>query len=273
MTIGIIRKMQVEPTTPVSYRLPIGEKEIELNGLLGSQMTIEFTGNIYCLECARKTNKSFNQGYCFPCFRSLAACDLCIVKPELCHYQQGTCREPLWGEANCMQPHVVYIANSSGLKVGITRASQVPTRWIDQGAVQALPIFEVDSRLQSGLVEVVLKGYLSDRTEWRAMLKGEPLPLDLVAERQRIYREAESELSACRASIGGDSMRTVFDEQESRFRYPINDYPVKIISHNFDKQPLVQGCLQGIKGQYIIFDTGVLNIRKFGGYEVKLFSY
>ena len=172
-----------------------------------------------------------------------------------------------------MQPHVVYIANSSGLKVGITRASQVPTRWIDQGAVQALPIFEVDSRLQSGLVEVVLKGYLSDRTEWRAMLKGEPLPLDLVAERQRIYREAESELAACRASIGGDSMRPALDKQESRFRYPIDDYPVKIVSHNFDKQPLVQGRLQGIKGQYMIFDTGVLNIRKFGGYEVKLFSH
>jgi len=270
MTTGVIRKMVVEATEPVSYWLPMGEERLELKSLLGSQVTLEFTGQIYCIECGRKTNKSFNQGYCFPCVRSLAACDMCIVKPELCHYDQGTCREPAWGESHCMRPHVVYLANSSGLKVGITRASQVPTRWIDQGAVQALPLYEVDSRLQSGWLEVALKRYISDRTDWRAMLKGDPSQLDLLVERDRLLGEASVDLAQCQLKIGSAAMRSLEGAQEARFKYPVLHYPEKIKAHNFDKQARVEGCLQGVKGQYMILDTGVLNIRKFAGYEVDL---
>ena len=270
MTTGVIRKMVVEATEPVSYWLPMGEERLEVQPLLGSQITLEFTGQIYCIECGRKTTKSFNQGYCFPCLRSLAACDMCIVKPELCHYDQGTCREPAWGESHCMRPHVVYLANSSGLKVGITRASQVPTRWIDQGAVQALPLYEVDSRLQSGWLEVTLKRYISDRTDWRAMLKGDPSQLDLLVERDRLLGEASVDLSQCQLKIGSASMRLVDGAEEARFKYPVLHYPEKIKAHNFDKKARVEGCLQGVKGQYMILDTGVLNIRKFAGYEVDL---
>ena len=270
MTTGVIRKMVVEATEPVSYWLPMGEERLEVQSLLGSQITLEFTGQIYCIECGRKTNKSFNQGYCFPCLRSLAACDMCIVKPELCHYDQGTCREPAWGESHCMRPHVVYLANSSGLKVGITRASQVPTRWIDQGAVQALPLYEVDSRLQSGWLEVALKRYISDRTDWRAMLKGDPSQLDLLVKRDRLLGEASADLAQCQLKIGSASMRLVEGAQEARFKYPVLVYPEKIKAHNFDKKARVEGCLQGVKGQYMILDTGVLNIRKFAGYEVDL---
>ena len=270
MTTGVIRKMVVEATEPVSYWLPMGEERLEVQPLLGSQISLEFTGQIYCIECGRKTTKSFNQGYCFPCLRSLAACDMCIVKPELCHYDQGTCREPAWGESHCMRPHVVYLANSSGLKVGITRASQVPTRWIDQGAVQALPLYEVDSRLQSGWLEVALKRYISDRTDWRAMLKGDPSQLDLLVERDRLLGEASVDLAQCQLKIGSASMRLVEGAQEARFKYPVLVYPEKIKAHNFDKKARVEGCLQGVKGQYMILDTGVLNIRKFAGYEVDL---
>ena len=270
MTTGVIRKMVVEATEPVSYWLPMGEERLDVQPLLGSQITLEFTGRIYCIECGRKTNKSFNQGYCFPCLRSLAACDMCIVKPELCHYDQGTCREPAWGESHCMRPHVVYLANSSGLKVGITRASQVPTRWIDQGAVQALPLYEVDSRLQSGWLEVALKRYISDRTDWRAMLKGDPSQLDLLVKRDRLLGEASADLAQCQLKIGSASMRLVEGAQEARFKYPVLVYPEKIKAHNFDKKARVEGCLQGVKGQYMILDTGVLNIRKFAGYEVDL---
>lgn len=270
MTTGVIRKMVVEATEPVSYWLPMGEERLEVQPLLGSQISLEFTGRIYCIECGRKTTKSFNQGYCFPCLRSLAACDMCIVKPELCHYDQGTCREPAWGESHCMRPHVVYLANSSGLKVGITRASQVPTRWIDQGAVQALPLYEVDSRLQSGWLEVALKRYISDRTDWRAMLKGDPSQLDLLVERDRLLGEASVDLAQCQLKIGSASMRLVEGAQEARFKYPVLVYPEKIKAHNFDKKARVEGCLQGVKGQYMILDTGVLNIRKFAGYEVDL---
>jgi len=270
MTTGVIRKMAVEATEPVSYWLPMGEERLEVQSLLGSQISLEFTGQIYCIECGRKTTKSFNQGYCFPCLRSLAACDMCIVKPELCHYDQGTCREPAWGESHCMRPHVVYLANSSGLKVGITRASQVPTRWIDQGAVQALPLYEVDSRLQSGWLEVALKRYISDRTDWRAMLKGDPSQLDLLVKRDRLLGEASADLAQCQLKIGSASMRLVEGAQEARFKYPVLVYPEKIKAHNFDKKARVEGCLQGVKGQYMILDTGVLNIRKFAGYEVDL---
>ena len=270
MTTGVIRKMVVEATEPVSYWLPMGEERLDVQPLLGSQISLEFTGRIYCIECGRKTTKSFNQGYCFPCLRSLAACDMCIVKPELCHYDQGTCREPAWGESHCMRPHVVYLANSSGLKVGITRASQVPTRWIDQGAVQALPLYEVDSRLQSGWLEVALKRYISDRTDWRAMLKGDPSQLDLLVERDRLLGEASVDLAQCQLKIGSASMRLVDGAQEARFKYPVLVYPEKIKAHNFDKKARVEGCLQGVKGQYMILDTGVLNIRKFAGYEVDL---
>ena len=270
MTTGVIRKMVVEATEPVSYWLPMGQERLEMQPLLGSQISLEFTGQIYCIECGRKTTKSFNQGYCFPCLRSLAACDMCIVKPELCHYDQGTCREPAWGESHCMRPHVVYLANSSGLKVGITRASQVPTRWIDQGAVQALPLYEVDSRLQSGWLEVALKRYISDRTDWRAMLKGDPSQLDLLVKRDRLLGEASADLAQCQLKIGSASMRLVEGAQEARFKYPVLVYPEKIKAHNFDKKARVEGCLQGVKGQYMILDTGVLNIRKFAGYEVDL---
>ena len=270
MTTGVIRKMVVEATEPVSYWLPMGEERLEVQSLLGSQISLEFTGQIYCIECGRKTTKSFNQGYCFPCLRSLAACDMCIVKPELCHYDQGTCREPAWGESHCMRPHVVYLANSSGLKVGITRASQVPTRWIDQGAVQALPLYEVDSRLQSGWLEVALKRYISDRTDWRAMLKGDPSQLDLLVERDRLLGEASVDLAQCQLKIGSAAMRLVDGAEEARFKYPVLVYPEKIKAHNFDKKARVEGCLQGVKGQYMILDTGVLNIRKFAGYEVDL---
>ena len=270
MTTGVIRKMVVEATEPVSYWLPMGQERLEVQSLLGSQISLEFTGQIYCIECGRKTTKSFNQGYCFPCLRSLAACDMCIVKPELCHYDQGTCREPAWGESHCMRPHVVYLANSSGLKVGITRASQVPTRWIDQGAVQALPLYEVDSRLQSGWLEVTLKRYISDRTDWRAMLKGDPSQLDLLVERDRLLGEASVDLAQCQLKIGSASMRLVEGTQEARFKYPVLVYPEKIKAHNFDKKARVEGCLQGVKGQYMILDTGVLNIRKFAGYEIDL---
>ena len=151
----------------VAYSLPIGDALLEMNPLIGQGIRLTHSHTINCIACGRETKKSFAQGYCYPCFRSLAACDMCVMKPETCHYAEGTCREPEWGDTHCFIPHYVYLANSSGIKVGITRETQVPTRWIDQGATQALPIFEVSNRLQSGLIEVALKKYVSDRTDWR----------------------------------------------------------------------------------------------------------
>lgn len=199
----------------------------------------------------------------------LASCDMCILKPETCHYDQGTCREPEWGEKNCMIKHYVYLANTSGLKVGITRHTQIPTRWIDQGATQALPIFAVSTRLQSGLVETALAQFIADKTNWRALLKGVNDDMDLKVRADELIPQIDERLGDIRLKFGEDAV-TRLDEDITSINYPVLQYPTKITSFNFDKKPEVEGTLLGIKGQYLIFDNGVINIRKFGSYEVEL---
>ncbi|MFV1871885.1 MAG: DUF2797 domain-containing protein [Oleiphilus sp.] len=265
---GKLQKMLVKQAQPVDYFLRVGEQEILLNDYLGQHLKIEASGEIHCIHCQRKTKTSFNQGYCFPCFKSLAQCDRCIMSPELCHFAQGTCRQPEWGEEHCFQDHIVYLANSSGLKVGITRHNQVPVRWIDQGAVAALPIFSVSSRYLSGLVEVALKEWVADKTNWRKMLKHEVDNIDLLAERDRVLQLAEAPLAALEREHPGKISR--LSEPVWDFAYPNLAWPQKITTHNLDKTPLVEGVLQAIKGQYLIFDTGCLNLRKFTSYHVSV---
>lgn len=265
---GRLRKMPAEAGDPVAYSIAVGDTRIPLNDLIGRPLRLDFDGVIRCIHCDRKTNKSFNQGFCYPCFRKLAACDSCIMSPEKCHYHLGTCREPEWGETHCMVEHVVYLANSSGLKVGITRASQVPTRWIDQGAVDAIPMVRVSTRYIAGLVEVACKSHVADRTNWRAMLKGDVPELNLAEERQRMIGLIADDLEALRQTHGQEAIREV-DEQGLGLSYPVQVWPEKIKTHNLDKTPEVEGVLEGVKGQYLILDTGVINIRKFTGYEVR----
>ena len=266
---GNILKMQSTLAAPVQYKLPIGDDLLPMNENIGKKVKLQFHDEINCIACGRKTKKSFGQGHCFPCFRSLASCDMCVMKPETCHFAEGTCREPEWGESHCFIPHYVYLANSSGIKVGITRGTQVPTRWIDQGAGQALPVFQVDNRLQSGLIEVVMKQHVTDRTDWRKMLKGDAEPLDMQAVRDELLDKCNSEIEALKKEHGEDAIRTV-DEATVDIVYPVEQYPEKIKSFNFDKQKQVEGTLMGIKGQYLIFDTGVLNLRKFSGYNIEV---
>ena len=167
-----------------------------------------------------------------------------------------------------MQPHVVYLANSSGLKVGITRKTQVPTRWIDQGAIQALPIAEVDTRLQSGLIETAFKSTVNDKTDWRRMLKGLQPMIDLVAEWQELRGSCDGMVTEFRSRFGSQAIRLSEYEVPTQICYPVLRYPEKVKAYNLDKEKIVKGTLQGIKGQYLILDQGVLNIRKFAGYEV-----
>lgn len=269
---GILRKMRSRLEQPVAYEMRLGEENIRLNPLLEKTIRLQFSGAIYCVHCARKTNKSFNQGYCYPCLQRLAQCDSCIIHPEKCHFDQGTCREPAWGERYCMQDHIVYLANSSALKVGITRATQVPTRWVDQGATQALAIIRVRSRLQSGAVEVMFKQHVADKTNWRNMLKGEATTLDMHSEAQRLIGECESDLKELEDKFGFFAISVLNNIDTVDIKYPVLSYPEKISSFDFNKTPLVEGCLLGIKGQYLILDTGVINLRRFSGYEVS-FNY
>ncbi len=267
---GIVRKMASRLEQPVAYQLRLGDERTSLNPLLQKSIRLHYSGNIFCVNCGRKTNKSFNQGYCYPCFQKLAQCDSCIIHPEKCHFDQGTCREPAWGEKYCMQDHIVYLANSSGLKVGITRATQVPTRWIDQGATQALAIIRVRSRLQSGTLEVMFKQHVADKTNWRDMLKGDAATLDMEAERDRLVAECEKEIAELEDRFGFFAVSHINGIDPVSIEYPVISYPEKISSFSFDKDPKVEGTLLGIKGQYLIFDSGVINMRRFSGYEVEL---
>ena len=265
---GALSKMGTRLEQPVQYSLRLGEQDLDLNALLGQGVRLEYLGAIHCSHCGRKTKKSFSQGYCYPCFSKLAQCDTCIMSPERCHYAAGTCREPAWGEQFCMTDHVVYLANSSGAKVGITRATQVPTRWIDQGATQALPIMRVATRQQSGLVEDVLRSQVTDRTNWRAMLKGEAAPLDLAQLAGEIFEACHAGITALQERFGLQAIQPLSDLTVVDIAYPVLAYPAKVASFDLEKTPVVEGTLQGIKGQYLIFDTGVINIRKFTAYQL-----
>ena len=246
------------------YSLSIGNETVDMNALVGKHIELTFSQRITCSNCGNRTNKSFSQGYCFPCARSLARCDMCIMKPETCHHHLGTCREPEWGLAKCFSSHVVYLANSSGIKVGITRKTNTPGRWIDQGAVSALPILEVKTRLDSGKIEMALKSYVADKTNWRTMLKNEVEDVDLELKRNELLAEIPSLIHELQA--------TSIKDETINISYPVLKYPTKIVSLNFDKTPSISGVLQGIKGQYLLLDGGVLNLRKFSSYHLALDS-
>ena len=267
---GNLRKMLTQLSTQVHYQLPIGEERVDLNPLIYSHLAFEFTGTINCVACSRKTSKSFNQGHCFPCLRKLAACDTCIMSPEKCHFDQGTCREPDWAENNCFVDHIVYLANTSGIKVGITRHSQVPTRWMDQGATQAQPIARVRHRQLSGLLETSLANHVKDKTAWQTMLKGDGERVSLEEKRQLLMDLCADDISSLQDRFGLQAITLLEGEPTVDITYPVMEFPTKVKAHNFDKTPRVEGRLMGIKGQYLMFDTGVLNIRKFGGYHVHL---
>ncbi|MEW5543301.1 DUF2797 domain-containing protein [Pseudomonas soli] len=266
---GSLSKMAVRLDAPVvQYSFRLDDTEVPVNPLIGQSIRLEYLGAIHCSHCGKRTKTSFSQGYCYPCMTKLAQCDVCIMAPERCHYDAGTCREPSWGEQFCMTDHVVYLANSSGIKVGITRATQLPTRWLDQGASQALPIMRVATRQQSGLVEDVLRSQVPDRTNWRALLKGDAEVLDLPAIREQIFDACADGIRALQERFGLQAIQPLPYAEVVQMRYPVGAYPKKIVSFNLDKDPVVEGTLLGIKGQYLIFDTGVINIRKYTAYQL-----
>jgi hypothetical protein len=269
---GLIEKMRVKYSSGnnIEYQLPIGGELINMNSLIGQKIRLVFNGEIKCLNCEKSTKKSYSQGYCYVCMTKLARCDTCIMSPEKCHFDKGTCREPDWAEKFCMTDHIVYLANSSGLKVGITRADQMPTRWIDQGAIQALPILRVSNRKLSGLVEVAFKEFTADKTNWRKMLKNEVESINLVTERERLFELVDYSLNDLINKHGINYIQFLEHADALDFSYPVIEYPTKVISYNLDKSPIVEGKLMGIKGQYLILESGVINLRKYTSYNLQL---
>ncbi len=266
-------------SSPVEYILKasphkiLGEEvdrpEINVNHLLGKKLSLTFLNKIFCTNCWREIAKSFG-GYCYPCSQKLAAADLCYVKPELCHYQKGTCREPEWGKAFCLTPTTVYLANSSGAKVGITRPNNLLNRWIDQGAIQGLPIAEVSERKVAGFFEVALKDYIADKTNWRKMLSFENPLLDLAKMRDDIFFRAQTELDDLESRFGMRAIKIMETEKSTTIEYPVSQFPQPLKSLSFDQNAAtIEGQLWGIKGQYLIFEHGVFNIRKHEGYHCR----
>ena len=234
--------------------------ELCLSDIIGSQLTIEHTETVRCQACNNHTPKSYAQGYCYRCFKRLARCDLCVMAPQRCHYHKGTCREPEWGEAFCMQPHLVYLANSSSIKVGITRAGQNDTRWADQGALQGRIIARTSTRKAAGELEAKLARTFGDRSQWRALVSGDAEPIDLAAA---------AEQARALVPDPGPGVEYVTDGETQELRYPVAQWP-PLERLNFRKSRVVSGTLVGIKGQYLLFDSGVFNVREHTGYEVTL---
>ena len=255
---GNIRKMRAENKTPIQYSMVLSDKNIPINEHIGSQITLKWSGIIHCVKCGNKTNKSFFQGFCYPCFINAPESSECILKPELCQAHEGISRDMEWSKRHCLSDHYVYLSLTSGVKVGVTRHTQIPTRWIDQGAIKALKIAQTPNRYLAGAIEVKLKAFVSDRTSWQKMLKNDvAADLDLYQ-----YRESLKE------NLSHDLKEYILNEEvEQPLEYPITQYPEKIKSINFDKVREYQGILTGIKGQYVYLDHQyVMNMRKYSGY-------
>ncbi|MCB1140749.1 MAG: DUF2797 domain-containing protein [Leptospiraceae bacterium] len=276
MIEGYLRMLSHSGLDPVQYQFVLatytsksnkngveGElQKFELNSVLGKKIRIEFSGEIRCTDCGAITKKSFNSGSCYKCFLSLASNDICIVKPELCHFHSGTCREPDWGKQNCFKKHKVYLANTSGLKVGITKEGPITKRWVDQGAVQGLALFEVDSRLNSGKIEIEFAKFIADKTSWQKMLWNQPEELDLEKFKKEIFEKVNLEKFDFK-------IKELKNESPLKINYPILKPAEKKISYNPLKMNTIEDELTGIKGQYLIFKNGVLNCRTYSGYHCK----
>lgn len=256
---GDLEKMRVAAGIPITYRL--GE-DFDVNALIGQRINMTFTGNIHCCVCGKKIPKVYGEGYCYPHFRDDPANAPCVVRPELCEAHEGRGRDPDWERDHHVTPHVVYLADSGGIKVGVTRAANTPSRWIDQGAHRALVIAETPYRQLAGQIEVSLKGEFGDKTNWRRMLSGAcDGAVDLVAARARAGEVLASDLAAY----------LTLDAEPVTLAYPLGCPPGKVQSINLTKTPEVEARLEGIRGQYLIFEGGlVFNVRRHTGFEVCL---
>ena len=256
---GVLTKMQTENGSPIQYYLVFENDFLNVNQLLGKSLELQFIG-YQCLNC-RLSKKIYRQGYCRDCFFEIPQAADWIIRPELskAHLDQED-RDLDYEKKVQLQPHIVYLANSSDVKVGVTRKSQVPTRWIDQGAHEAIEIVEVPNRYLAGITEIALKEHVSDKTNWRTMLKNEVKDENLIDWRLKL-----------KAFIPAEAQDYFIENNsETQLEFPVERYPEKPKSLNLEKTPTFKGVLKGIKGQYLIFgDDTVFNIRGNEGYIVR----
>ncbi|MFC5047232.1 DUF2797 domain-containing protein [Aquimarina hainanensis] len=257
---GVLTKMQTEIADPIQYYLVFESDFIHMNQLLDKTLTISLEG-YQCLACGLE-KKIFRQGFCYDDFYKQPQVGDWVMRPELSKAHLGIEDRDLEYEKKVqLQPHIVYLANSSNVKVGVTRKSQVPTRWIDQGAHEAIEIVEVPNRYLAGITEVALKEHVADKTNWRKMLKNDIEDEKLIDYRERLKPFIPEEAKEY----------FIETNTETALHFPVLQYPTKVKSLNLEKTPHYTGVLKGIKGQYLIFeDDTVFNIRNNEGTVVAL---
>ena len=259
--IGSISKLTSEFKNPILYKFNIGNQSFDLNNYIGKNIKIKFLDKINCIECGNKIKKTFMQGFCYPCFIKSPKTSECIFKPHLCRAHLGESKDMEWSKKYCLSDQYVYLSITSNLKVGVTRYTQIPNRWIDQGAHHAIKLAKVPNRYLAGMIEIELSKYISDRTQWRKMLQGNYEQIDLINKKKELAKLLSSEYQ--KYIITDNTIQNLF--------YPQLNQLEKIKSINIEKTPLIDGEITGIKGQYIIIDNlYVLNVRKYTGYSFEI---
>ncbi|WP_339895885.1 DUF2797 domain-containing protein [uncultured Algibacter sp.] len=257
---GVLTKMETEFASPIQYYLVFENDFLNMNQLLNKQITLQFV-KYQCLNCGLD-KPIFRQGFDRQCFYDVAQAGDWIMRPELstAHLDKED-RDLEYEKKVQLQPHIVYLANSSNVKVGVTRKSQVPTRWIDQGAHEAIEIVEVPNRYLAGITEVALKNHVGDKTNWRKMLKNDIEDENLVEWRERLKQYIPNEAKDY----------FIENNTETNIEFPVIKYPEKPKSLNIQKEQQYSGKLVGIKGQYLIFeDETVFNVRANEGLVVNI---
>ncbi|HET8884847.1 MAG TPA: DUF2797 domain-containing protein [Salinimicrobium sp.] len=257
---GVLKKMQTEYDTTVQYYLIFENDFLNVNQILDKKISINFL-KFSCINCGMQ-KKVFRDGFCYNCFSTSAMTGEWIIRPELSRAHLGEEDRDLETEKKMqLQPHIVYLANSGDVKVGVTRKSNKLTRWIDQGAHEAIEILETPNRYLAGIAEVALKNHVSDKTNWKNMVLNHCKEVDLLEKRDFLKEFIPEEA------------RNYFlsSAEKTSINFPVLQYPLKCKSLGLIKNPFYEGVLKGIKGQYLIFEDGmVFNIRNHEGYEVDL---
>lgn len=257
---GVLTKMQTEFTTMVQYYLIFQQDFLNLNQVLDKRISINFL-RFECLHC-KMEKKVFRNGVCYNCFSKAPEMGEWVIRPELSTAHLNMENIDLEYEKEVqLSPHILYLANSGNVKVGVTRKSQIPVRWIDQGAHNAIEVLETPNRYLAGIAEVALKDHVSDKTNWREMLTDKYKSLNLSEIKQQLRQHIPEEARAY----------FIENSKEFNLKFPVLKYPPKVRGLNLSKNPFYEGTLKGIKGQYLIFEDGmVFNVRKHEGFRIAL---
>jgi hypothetical protein len=268
---GNIRKMRTSLDGGVAqYQLPLKDvlddhELVDMNALVGKEISMRFEGDINCVVTGKKIKKTFGDGMSYDAFINSPMAVESIIRPELSRIHEGIAlRDKEWEEAHHNQPHIVYLSLTSGIKVGVTRVTNIPSRWIDQGAVEAILFAETPYRQLAGLIEVAMKDHIADKTNWRSMLKNVFVnETSLVETKEELLNE-----------LPEDYYDFVSDDDNVvKINFPVLEYPDKVSSLKFDKEPVIEGVLKGIKGQYLLLSGDrVINLRSHSGYRITLES-